>query len=74
MLCYGVPARLLVVGFTWLAKDSGWTTHYTKFGPSGIERDVSDTMLSAAKAQGGFWVPWTVIAGVLAGSFLAKRR
>lgn len=74
MLCYAVPARLLVVGFTWLAKHFEWTTHYTKFGPAGIERDMSETMLSATIAQGGFWVPWTILAGCMVGSFFAKRR
>jgi hypothetical protein len=74
MLCYALPARLLVVAFTWLAKHFEWSTHYTKFGPSGIERDMGDTMLSAALAQGGFWIPWTIVAGCLTGSFFAKRR
>ena len=74
MLCYAVPARLVVVGITWLAKHNEWNTHYTKFGPTGIERDMSETMLSAAIAQGGFWVQWTVIAGCMAGSFFGKKR
>ena len=74
MFCYAVPARLLVIAFTWLAKHNNWTTHYTKFGPPGIERGMSDTMLSAAIAQGGFWIPWTIIAGCLAGSLFTKRR
>ena len=74
MFCYAIPARLLVIGFTWLAKHNDWTTHYTKFGPPGIERGMGDTMLSATLAQGGFWIPWTIVAGCLAGSLFAKRR
>lgn len=74
MLCYALPARALVVAFTWLAKQMDWTTHYTKFGPPGIERDMPSTMLSAAIAQGGFWVPWTVVAGFLLGATFGRKR
>ena len=73
MLCYAVPARLLVVAFTWLAKHYQWNTHYTKFGPMGLERSMDETMLGAVMAQGGFWVPFTVVAGCMVGSFFAKR-
>lgn len=74
MLCYAIPARLLVIGFTWLAKQQQWDTHYTKFGPSGIERDMHDTVVGASIAQGGFWVSYTIIAGFLIGGFFGKRR
>lgn len=74
LLCYAIPARLLVVAFTWLAKHFEWNTHYTKFGPPGIERDMTGTMVSAAIAQGLFWVPWTIVAGCLAGSFFGRRQ
>lgn len=74
MLLYAVPARALVVALTWLAKTQGWDTHYTKFGPTGIERDLATTMVSASLAQFGFWVPLTIVGGTLAGSLFARRR
>jgi hypothetical protein len=74
LLLYGLGARATVLAFTWLAKHQGWDTHYTKFGPAGIERDsMAETMLSASIAQGGFWVPFTIIGGVLVGTLLARR-
>lgn len=73
MLCYAVPTRGIVVGMTWLAKHNEWNTHYTKFGPPGIELDMANTMVSATIAQGGFWIPWTIIAGFVAGSFFGRR-
>ncbi|MFN3243517.1 MAG: hypothetical protein ACE37K_18580 [Planctomycetota bacterium] len=74
MLCYAIPARALVVVFTLLAKQMEWDTHYTRFGPTGIERDLPSTMLSTAIAQGGFWVPWTVTAGFLLGAMFGRKR
>lgn len=74
LLCYAVPTRAIVVGITYLAKRNEWHTHYTKFGPPGIELDMSNTMLSATIAQGTFWIPWTIVAGFVAGSFFGKRR
>jgi len=74
MLCYALPARALVVAFTWFAKQMDWSTHYTRFGPTGIERDMPTTMLSAAIAQGGFWVPFTVVAGCLLGTIFGSKR
>lgn len=74
LLLYGLGARGTVLAFTWLAKHQGWDTHYTKFGPPGIEREsMAETMTSAAIAQLGFWVPFTILGGVLAGSLLARR-
>jgi hypothetical protein len=73
LLLYAVPARATVVAITWLAKDRGWDTHYTKFGPMGMERDAEQTLLSAAIAQGGLWVPLTIVGGVLAGSLFVRR-
>ncbi len=35
LLLYAIPARATVVGIALLAKDRGWDTHYTKFGPMG---------------------------------------
>jgi hypothetical protein len=72
MLLYALPTRATVVALTWLAKQQGWDTHYTKFGPSGFEREMGDTMLSASVAQFGGWVPFTVVGGVFAGSVLAS--
>ena len=64
-----------MLAFTWLAKLQGWDTHYTKFGPPGIERDsMAETMTSAAIAQLGFWVPFTMIGGMVAGGLVARRR
>ena len=74
MLCYAIPARATVVALTWLAKSQGWDTHYTKFGPPGIERDMTDTMISASVAQGGFWVPFTIVAGTFAGSWFGRHQ
>lgn len=74
LLCYAVPARATVVALTALAKAQGWDTHYTKFGPPGIERDLPETIAGAALAQGGFWVPFTVIGGTFAGAWFAGRR
>ncbi|HEX5051918.1 MAG TPA: hypothetical protein VFZ65_09115 [Planctomycetota bacterium] len=73
LLLYAIPARATVVLITWFVKRQGWDTHYVKFGPAGIEVDLHDTMVSASLAQFGFWVPFTVIAGTLAGSVLAGR-
>lgn len=74
MLCYAVPTRAIVIGITWLAKHNEWDTHYTKFGPPGIELDMTTTMVSATIAQGTFWIPWTIVAGFVTGSFFGKRR
>lgn len=74
MLLYGLLARGTVVALTILAKQRGWNTHYTKFGPSGIERDMGDTIVSASVAQFGGWVPFTIVGGVLAGSVVAAAR
>ena len=60
-------ARAVVLALTWLAKQKGWDTHYTKFGPSGIEREsLGETMFAAGFAQIGFWVPFTILGGMLA--------
>ncbi len=77
LFCYGLLVRLFVVAQTWLAKSQGWDTHYTKFGPSGIERPMAETMSSASFAQLGFWVAFTMVAGGLVGCVagaLARRR
>jgi len=74
LLLYGLVARATVVGLTWLAKHNGWDTHYTKFGPGGIEVDMAGTMTSAVIAQFGFWVPFTIVAGTLVGAIVGGRR
>lgn len=74
VLCYALPTRLVVFLLTWLAKARGWDTHYVKFGPPGIERDLPDTLLATALAQGGFWVPFTVVGGVAIGVWFARGR
>lgn len=74
LFVYGLLSRALVVAVTWYAKHMEWDTHYTKFGPPGIERDMAGTMQSALIAQLGFWVPFTVIAGSVAGGVFARRR
>lgn len=73
MLFYAVPARAMVLAFTWLAKSQAWETHYTKFGPPGIEVDLGETMTAASLAQFGFWVPFTIVAGTFAGTLVARR-
>ena len=46
-----------------------------KFGPMGIEREgMGETLFSAAIAQIGFWVPFTIVGGVLAGCLAIGRR
>jgi len=74
LLVYGFVARATVVAFTWLAKHNGWDTHYTKFGPGGIQVDMEGTLSSAVIAQFGFWVPFTIVAGTLAGAVVGGRR
>lgn len=74
LLGYGIAARLGVLALTALAKQMEWNTHYTKFGPSGIERDFATTMTSAAIAQLVFWVSFTVVAGTFTGCVVAGRR
>lgn len=74
LLVYGLCARVPVVALTWLAKHNGWDTHYTKFGPAGIERDMTETVLSASLAQFGFWVPFTIVAGTVVGCLVGGRR
>ncbi len=74
LLCYGLVARLFVVAEAWLAKTNGWNTHYTKFGPAGIERPMGDTMASACLSQLGMWVPLTVAVGVFVGSLLVRSK
>jgi len=73
LLCYALPARLFVLALTWFAKCMEYDSHYTKFGPPGIERDMPSTMLSATVAQLGFWVPFTIVAGFVSGSLFARR-
>ncbi|MBL9076283.1 MAG: hypothetical protein JNL08_02190 [Planctomycetes bacterium] len=74
LLGYGLLARATVLALTWLAKQQGWDTHYTKFGPAGIERDLPATMLSATIAQIGFWVPFTIVGGMVVGCLVGGRR
>ena len=74
LFCYALPTRLVVVALTWLAKQQGWHTHYTKFGPTGIEVDMSTTLVSATIAQCGFWIPFTILAGTLVGTWFGRRR
>lgn len=74
LFVYGLLVRAVVVVQTIVAKQLGEDTHYTKFGPAGIERDLPDTIASAALAQFGIWVPFTILAGTLAGCLVAGRR
>ncbi len=77
LFVYGLCARLVVLGITWLAKVRGWDTHYTKLGPAGFETDLARTLEATSVAQLGFWVPFTVLAGGLCGSLaslLARRK
>lgn len=71
LFVYGLGARLTVVAIAIAAKLSGKDTHYTKFGPAGIERDLGDTIASVALSQLGFWVGFTVVVGSLAGNVAA---
>jgi hypothetical protein len=74
LLLYAIPARLTVLALTWLAKDQGWDTHYTKFGQQGQQTDLQGTMTGASIAQLGIWVPLTVILGSLTGCVLFGRK
>ena len=71
---HALPTRLVVFLITWFAKVQGYDTHYVKFGPPGIERDLPETLLATALAQGGFWVPFTVVCGVAIGVWFARGR
>jgi hypothetical protein len=73
LFCYGLGARLIVLGITALAKHMAWDTHYTKFGPAGFEYDFATTMTNAAVAQFGIWVPITMLAGGFVGSWFGRR-
>ena len=76
LLLYGLLARLMVVAIALLCKALGWDTHYTKFGPAGIEREFGDTVASVLISQLGVWVAFTVVLGSLAGNVAAaiQRR
>ena len=74
MAIYGLIARAGVVAATAVAKAAGWDTHYTKFGPSGLEREFTDTIASAAIAQFGLWVPVTIVGGVFVGTLFARGK
>ena len=58
---------------TWLAKNQGWDTHYTKFGPKGWTFDMAGTMTRTAVMQLGFWIPITIVFGTLLGVVLFGR-
>ncbi|MFK7740488.1 MAG: hypothetical protein AB8H80_09190 [Planctomycetota bacterium] len=74
LLCYAFGARATVFLITWVAKSQNWDTHYTKFGPSGIECDLPSTLIATATAQGGFWIPFTIVCGSALGAFFAPKR
>ena len=74
LLLYGLIARATVVAITWLAKSNGWNTHYTKFGPTGLEHDMERTMVGASIMQLGFWVGMTVMIGTFVGCLFARRK
>ncbi|MBL8724404.1 MAG: hypothetical protein JNK49_10185 [Planctomycetes bacterium] len=74
LLLYGVVARVAVLAITYVAKVSGWNTHYTKFGPAGAEWELGETMFAATVAQLGMWVPFTVFVGGCVGCLLGGRR
>ncbi|MBI5853475.1 MAG: hypothetical protein HZB39_20895 [Planctomycetes bacterium] len=71
LFVYGIGARLTVAAIAIAAKLGGQDTHYTKFGPAGIERDLGDTIKSVLLSQLGFWVGFTVVVGSLAGNVAA---
>jgi len=73
LFAWAVIARATVVVITWIAKTEGWNTHYTKFGRTGIERNLQETIEAAALAQLGFWVPVAVLSGTFLGSLLFGR-
>ena len=72
VLLYALPARATVLALTYLAKVQEWDTHYTKFGPGGIESELGETMFAASVAQMGFWVPFTVVGGAVAGTIASR--
>ena len=73
LFAYGLFARAGVMAITWLAKDRGWNTHYTKLGPAGLEKDMAETLAMTSFAQFCFWVPVTVVFGMFVGSLFAGR-
>ena len=73
LFAYGLFARAGVMVVTWLAKDQGWNTHYTKIGPTGIEKEMAETLALTSFAQFCLWVPFTVVFGTLMGCLFAAR-
>lgn len=74
LLCYGVVARTGVMAITWLAKYMNWDTHYTKLGPAGLTRDMTETLQATGIAQFGLWVPATIVLGGFFGCLFAKGK
>ena len=73
LLIYAIPARLTVLVFTLVAALGGFDTHYTKLGPAGIELEsVAETMLATSFAQIVFWIPYTILSGLLAGTLIHR--
>ena len=70
LLLYGVAARVPVLAITVLAKLLEQDTHYTKFGPLGLEYGFGLTLYRATFAQLLFWVPYTVLAGMASGAIV----
>lgn len=73
LLAYAIPARITVFFIAWYAKSQEWDSHYTKFGPAGILRDLPGTLESAAISQLGFWVPLTMVIGTVLGCITFGR-
>ena len=71
LLLYAIPARLTVVALTAMAHQAGWETHYTKFGPAGLEYEFAEAMQRAAGAQLVFWPLFTIVAGGFCGAVAA---
>ncbi|HEX6813719.1 MAG TPA: hypothetical protein VF384_19015 [Planctomycetota bacterium] len=62
-LIYGVLARVPVLVLQYLAIQNGWSqTHYGKV-PPGLPTGADDRLWMLTLAQGGFWIPFTVLLG-----------
>ena len=63
MLVYGLWARLPVMAVQYLDIQNGWQTHYGKVHPKLPSMSADDRLWLLTLAQGGFWIPFTILLG-----------
>lgn len=75
LLLYAIPARLTVLVFTAMSHVCEWDTHYDKFGPQGFQVETLGGVMSrAGYAQTLFWIPFTIISGMVAATCVQVVR